>query len=102
MSDVTCDNCGACCRHIVQPRWTEGVRPGFPPRLMDELFHFDTCIRRSLPEDWPCCWLDLATMRCRHYEWRPEVCRENNGEGVMPGNEACLAHRKEWGIDNAE
>jgi hypothetical protein len=23
----------------------------------------------------PCLWLDLETRRCRHYEWRPDVCR---------------------------
>ena len=99
MIDVTCDNCGACCRHMVQPRWLEGVRDEFPPEYMDELFHFDTVIRPPLPEDWPCCWLDPLTMRCIHYEWRPEVCRENSGEGVVPGNAACFAYRKEWGIE---
>jgi Putative zinc- or iron-chelating domain len=47
----------------------------------------------SLPErakaGLPCLWLDEKTGRCRHYEFRPEACRE----AVQPGDESCLAFR---------
>lgn len=104
MSDVTCDNCGACCRHMVQPPFSADERAwifsGTP--LMEGiagcLDDFNANIRPSLPEDWPCCWLDLVTMTCRHYELRPLVCRDNGGEGCIPGNDACMGHRERWGI----
>ena len=28
------------------------------------------------PTGSPCGWLDPATLRCRHYDWRPTVCRD--------------------------
>jgi Fe-S-cluster containining protein len=40
----------------------------------------------------PCLWLDPQTKRCRHYEWRPDVCRE-----FPVGGPACFTWRKEYG-----
>jgi Fe-S-cluster containining protein len=38
----------------------------------------------------PCIWLDAATKRCKHYEWRPVVCAE-----FVPGPEnwVCVEDR---------
>lgn len=43
----------------------------------------------------PCLWLDLETMKCKHYEYRPEVCRDPQ---IDPGTDACLATRKAFRI----
>lgn len=45
---------------------------------------------RTRGDDLPCLWYDAATGRCRHYEQRPEVCRD----AIQPGDEACLAARE--------
>jgi Fe-S-cluster containining protein len=44
----------------------------------------------------PCLLFDEATRRCRVYEHRPEICRE-----YEVGGEACLAARRDRGIDPA-
>ena len=44
-------------------------------------------------ESKPCLWYDAVTRRCKHYEFRPEICREF---GV--GGEGCLRMRKEAGV----
>lgn len=44
----------------------------------------------------PCLWFDTETKRCRHYEYRPETCRDP--DVMFPGNEACRATRRHFGI----
>jgi Fe-S-cluster containining protein len=45
-------------------------------------------------DDYPCLWLDRETGRCRHYEYRPEVCRD-----FEPGSEECRKFRSRFGLD---
>ena len=43
----------------------------------------------------PCIWFDQETRRCKHYEYRPEVCRD-----FEVGEESCLRWRfTELGIE---
>lgn len=42
----------------------------------------------------PCLWFDLETKRCKHYEHRPETCRD----AIHPGDDACRATRKHFGV----
>lgn len=42
----------------------------------------------------PCLWYDEETRRCKHYEHRPEVCRDS----IVPGDPACLATRQKFRI----
>lgn len=44
----------------------------------------------------PCLWYDSDSKKCKHYEWRPETCRDS--EVMAPGNEACLATRRAFRI----
>jgi Fe-S-cluster containining protein len=44
---------------------------------------------RTLNDDTPCLWLDSAG-RCKHYEHRPETCRD----AIEPGDEYCLEFRR--------
>jgi Fe-S-cluster containining protein len=49
--------------------------------------------RRS--DDEPCIWFDQETRRCKHYEYRPELCRD-----FEVGEEDCLRVRfRELGIE---
>ena len=87
---LSCDGCGKCCQHMVSPPFT---RPGelakLPQALRTELKDFYANVRDSLPEEWPCLWLDQETKRCRHYDLRPPICRE-----FEMGGEACLLYRE--------
>jgi Fe-S-cluster containining protein len=49
---------------------------------------------RRTSDDYPCCWLDLETKRCRWYEWRPQICRD-----LDPGSEGCRVWRDEYNVD---
>lgn len=42
----------------------------------------------------PCLWYDEKTKRCKHYEHRPQTCRE----AIEPGDQACLATRRAFKI----
>ena len=106
-NDVSCDGCGACCLHMSHPMYySKGCDDNgnfildYPEGMPEEL-------KRSLDDggysitdpDTPCIWLDLATRQCRHYEWRPPVCRE-----FELGGDDCLRIRQEvrdrgWTID---
>jgi Fe-S-cluster containining protein len=72
-----------------------GVAPGhdiywdaLPESLKLEIVDFRTNIRPNTPGDQPCIWLDLATKRCRHYDYRPRLCRD-----FELGGEDCLGFR---------
>lgn len=52
-----------------------------PQALVDEVEQYITdVIHKQTPDRMagrlPCSWLDLDTMLCRHYEFRPKLCRE--------------------------
>lgn len=94
---VSCNDCGACCRHMVFPPFVpfdEADEWDIPKSLKKELRHFIRNIRPTLPESYPCCWLDLTTMKCRHHEYRPSICRD-----YELGGEDCLITRQEYGIE---
>lgn len=109
---ITCDNCGACCREMNNP-------PGYWPGVTDQTWPDWTGDRErfaALPDaaiqaiqdriqaiqdridsgeygDLLCCWLDAETLRCRWYEHRPSICRE-----FEVGNRHCLEWREKFGI----
>jgi Fe-S-cluster containining protein len=102
-ADDPCRGCGACCLHLVWPPFfriedREWMRLGRErPELVAEI-EIDRIRRRQfgLGGEYvaPCHWYDLATRRCRHYEYRPAVCRD-----FEPGEEDCRCFRAEHGID---
>lgn len=98
-----CNDCGACCtaQEALPVGWYLGVlrgrRHGLPAELLAELEAF---AERFNAHGWPsngepCVWYDADTRRCKHYEHRPDVCRD----GVKPGDDACREWRKVRGID---
>ena len=47
------------------------------------------------PDGSPCVWFDAETRLCRHYEYRPSLCRE----AVKVGDESCHRWRRIVGIE---
>ncbi len=100
----SCDDCGACCTgqcalpiHLVNEH--AGIEPvsPLPPELADELRETVARFQRDgWPDDGsPCIWYDAEKRQCKHYEHRPELCRDE----VKVGDTACLKWRKAVGID---
>lgn len=106
-----CDGCGACCLEQQAP-------PGYSmllnsPELManPEAFAADVARLRLLPQEAidelrvylkdlsagienpnpACIWLDQSTMKCRHYENRPSICRE-----FEVGDDDCRGWRRQY------
>jgi hypothetical protein len=85
-----CTSCGACCSTQGTPpfSWYAGDIPPEDLRW-NVVFHADR-YDRSLP----CLWYDVETRTCRHYERRPEACRQ-----FEVGGEDCLWLRGEAGVE---
>ena len=100
LEPLSCDGCGLCCERIGAPVLLYQSRPDIvgphplrPPGLPDELIaeidaHFLGLTRGQEPQA-QCLWFDPAARRCKHYEWRPQVCRD-----YELGGRACLAERR--------
>ena len=82
---LNCDHCGACCHLQPAPPYMPTELDVLPRHLLAEL-------QAARPGDGkgPCFWL-TSENRCRHYEHRPEVCRQ-----FELGGEDCLAVREEF------
>lgn len=107
---TNCNSCGACCtgqaalpihmaghpKSCFRDTPMPSVNP-LPEGLRQELLaQTDVFLRDGFPPDGsPCIWYDAETKRCRHYDHRPVLCRDE----VQPGDESCLRWRKEKGID---
>jgi uncharacterized protein len=100
--DDPCRDCGACCLQMARPpfcgpsdpEWTrlESARPDLAREIEADRAARPLTIANEA-EGWPCLWLDPVARRCRHYEYRPEVCRD-----FEPGEDDCLRHRERRGI----
>lgn len=101
---TSCEGCGACCTeqaalpiHLVGEKFRlEPVSP-LPESLKAELRDaVERFLRDGFPPDGsPCIWYDAEKRQCKHYEHRPELCRDE----VTVGDEACRRWRQRKGID---
>ncbi|MBS0262223.1 MAG: YkgJ family cysteine cluster protein [Planctomycetes bacterium] len=102
LNPESCEGCGLCCEGIGSPvvllvsrsEW-ETVHPfrfpGMPAELIQEIDdNFGGLFRGQEPQE-RCLWFDATNRRCRHYEWRPQVCRDYELAG-----RACLLRRDEY------
>lgn len=104
---LNCDNCGACCTgqaalpvHLVGEHFRmEPVSP-LPPGLAEELRNTVAKFNRDgwPPDGTACIWYDPRRKRCRHYEHRPTLCRDE----VVPGDEGCRRWREAVGVDRSK
>lgn len=97
----SCDGCGLCCEGIGSPvllyvtRGAEAgphpFRPsGLPQELIDEIDGQFLGLHRGQEPQERCLWFDPEARHCRHYEWRPQLCRD-----YELGGDACLGLRRE-------
>lgn len=94
---VTCTGCGACCTHMVRPPfmiiddadWNRLIK--WRPDLVMEI-NADREVRHC-DDPAPCLWFDADRRTCKHYDYRPEVCRD-----YEPGCQSCLDHRARVGV----
>ncbi len=87
LKPTSCGGCGLCCLGVGSPvllyqtraDWEQHHphRPeGLPVGLIAEIdAHFRGLFRGQEPQD-QCLWFDPETHSCKHYEWRPKVCRD--------------------------
>ncbi len=76
MDDIpSCDGCGACCMQQGHPPYTEDELAGVPADLKSSIETYLATLE-SDDSGRPCLWLDLETRQCRHYEERPQICRD--------------------------
>jgi len=96
-----CRRCGECCKEMGSPPFmprsaeraailekglcAEGL--DFPEDMPEELINehldylqgeIDGTIESRGAKDMPCSWLDEEKMLCKHYEFRPGICREHS------------------------
>jgi Fe-S-cluster containining protein len=96
----SCAGCGLCCEGIGSPvlLYASGPRiiephpfrpSGLPLELIEEIDAHFLGLARGQEAQERCLWFDTDTRRCKHYEWRPQVCRD-----YELGGRACLAQRR--------
>lgn len=104
---LNCDGCGACCAeqaglpaswYVAPSGPMGGTASGkrVPAALLAELrATVAGWLAHGFPRDGtPCIWYDAGAKRCRHYEYRPDLCRD----GVRVGDEACREWRRRKGV----
>lgn len=107
---LTCEGCGACCTeqaglpiHLVSDRADFRLQPvtPLPEELAAELREIrDRWLKENSfpPDGTPCIWYDPDTRKCKHYEHRPELCRD----AVVVDDQSCRKWRRDKGIDPVE
>ena len=91
----SCNNCAACCRRTPIPPFQPGEEARWNvPDWMLESVH-DRIRRDEQFELLACVWLDPQTLRCRHYEFRPQACRD-----FEIGSLLCRLSRDDEGVGN--
>jgi Fe-S-cluster containining protein len=105
---LTPEPCGVCChgQEALPLGYWLGIESGqyadpdgrvLPADLLAELHALADEFTRT--DTWPshgepCVWYDAQTKRCRHHQWRPDICVE-----FKIGGDHCRRRRREEGID---
>jgi uncharacterized protein len=103
---ITCDDCSCCCLEQCSPPGYVAIPSGgwsdeediaryhaMPQALRDELNAYGELLKagKPHPNNDVCIWLDEETRRCRHYEHRPQICRD-----FAAGSPACVRWRETY------
>ncbi|MGB4031198.1 MAG: YkgJ family cysteine cluster protein [Tenuifilaceae bacterium] len=75
-----CDGCGACCMEMRTPPFypsPEDARwAALPAEMQQAICHHALSPLSEVPDASPCLWFDDERNQCRHYDLRPDICRE--------------------------
>jgi len=77
---LTCEGCGVCCTYCGCPpgymvkEWRPADLPTELHRQLDDLAARVEAGEKI--DGSPCAWWDQATKKCKHYEFRPKMCRD--------------------------
>lgn len=96
-----CNGCDACCRHMGYPTFRHGSATQadeepwtrLPGELKESLLSYIDQYQHP-PNgqlDGPCLWLDTESGRCKHHDYRPQVCRD-----FRVGGAGCLQWRSDY------
>lgn len=105
-----CHDCGACCRTMSSPPGYAVITIRGPDQWPDEedvarclaltgeakrtLDEYCAWLVASRPKgERPCIWFDPATRACRHYDDRPNICRD-----FAMGSDGCRNWRREFNV----
>ena len=96
---TSCEGCGLCCTTMGMPQFFGHLAlPGMDPiwetvpgDVKDELLEFIDEGGAELGV--PCFWFDTKSKLCKHYEYRPQICRD-----FEMGNPHCVRLRFQHGI----
>lgn len=90
----SCDHCAACCRRTPVPPFQPGEEAVWDvPR--EWLIVVEARVAAGEHFDLrPCVWLDTKTLRCQHYEHRPQACRD-----FAINSDLCRLSRWDEGVD---
>ena len=81
---VDCADCGACCMNVGHPHfYRHGGADGsgdplwarVPTELQAEINEYIDSLE-DVDIGQPCIWLDMKTKQCKHYDLRPQMCRD--------------------------
>ena len=79
-----CQKCGNCCQGLGLPPFLDSpeaeILAVMPPELRAEVL---ATPYTEAANGRPCSWFDPATNQCRHYEFRPVVCRKHRCAGGL-------------------
>ena len=100
---LNCDGCGACCQSIGHPQfWRHKTGADadphwqrLPGHLKDEINEHVASLEEADMFQ-PCIWFDKQSLGCRHYDYRPQMCRDFEVD-----SEHCRRMRVEQGIESA-
>ncbi len=90
----SCNNCAACCMRTPIPPFQPGEEAALnvPEELLKPAR--DRIIADQHFELLPCVWLNVETRLCRHYELRPQACRD-----FHINSDLCRLSRWDEGVD---
>jgi Fe-S-cluster containining protein len=88
-----CEGCSACCQRTPVPPFEPGEEAAHDvPESALQLIR-DRISRDEQFELLPCVWLNPLNGLCRHYELRPQACRD-----FSPGSQLCRLCRDDEGV----
>jgi Fe-S-cluster containining protein len=101
---VTCDGCGVCCMHMSTPPYEDDEREmlrAWQPHVYADMLAVERTRElqlRVVGTDYiPCGFFDCVTRRCKHHQYKPDICAR-----FEVGGEFCRQVRKDAGFERSD